>query len=310
MGFLTARPSRATNEGVRAPIHAAFWLVVLTAAPMAAEAGDSDFRLNAGTGSGAGRRGILFDETYKPRNDLFRDFATQLGFVLAPRNASPAETLGHAGFHLGAMWSGSFVSNDQSYWQVSDRAQAGRDTAGVLHTLQLDVRKGLPFSFELGVNLMWLWDSAIFAPGLEVRWALQEGFKYAPDFSVRGSVNHMVGNRDLLLTTIGLDAMLSKSFGLFGMINLCPYIGWSLIMVAATSRVIDPTPTDEKDIENNFVFDEINATDRINHKLTFGLRTLVYVLNVSVQGELQMLSKYDTGGSGIATITTKLGLDF
>lgn len=301
---------------MRSLIHALLGLGLCLAWAPRAEAGDSDFRLNAATGTGNARRGVLFDESFRPRNDLFRDFATQLGFVLAPRNASPAETLGHAGFHLGAMWSGSFVSADQPYWQVTDRAQAGRGTADVLHTLQLDVRKGLPFSFELGVNLMWLWDSSIFAPGLEVRWALQEGFKYAPDFSVRGSVNHMVGNRDLLLTTVSLDAMLSKNFGLFGMINLCPYVGWSLIMIAATSRVIDPTPaptmvSDEDDrIDQNFVFDELNATDRINHKLTFGVRTLVYVLNISVQGELQMLSKYDTGGGGVATLTTKLGLDF
>ncbi len=81
---------------MRSRIHALLGLGVLFAWAPRAEAGDSDFRLNAATGSGAGRRGVLFDESFRPRNDLFRDFATQLGFVLAPRNASPAETLGHA----------------------------------------------------------------------------------------------------------------------------------------------------------------------------------------------------------------------
>ena len=41
-----------------------------------------------------------------------------------------------------------------------------------------------------------------------------------------------------------------------------------------------------------------------------GLRLLYSVLNVSVQGEFQMLPDYETGGSGVTTITTKLGLDF
>jgi hypothetical protein len=94
------------------------------------------------------------------------------------------------------------------------------------------------------------------------------------------------------------------------MLNIAPYVGWSIIMIAATSRVIDPTPTDEADPEMNFVFDEVEASSRLHHKLTFGVRTVVYVVNVSVQGEVQMLSDYLTGGGAVGTITTKLGLDF
>lgn len=272
-----------------------------------ARAGVLDFRLNASDDSGAG---YLFEgcranaTTCAANNAAFRDFTTQLGFVLAPRMASPAETLGHAGFHIGAMWSGSLISNEQRYWQITEGSRS------VAQTLQLDIRKGLPYSFELGANFMWLAESEMFAPGLELRWALNEGFRYLPDFAVRGAVNHMVGNRDLLLTTVAIDGVLSKSFGLGGTVNLAPYLGWSVIMIAATSRVIDPTPTDEDDLTNNLVFEERTATSNIGHKLTAGLRLLVYILNVSVQGEFQMLPDYETGGSGVVTITTKLGLDY
>lgn len=278
-------------------------LTALCAGPAAA--GDLDFRLNATDNNGDG---ILFTgcggAPCAANNAAFRDFTTQLGFVFAPRMASPAETLGHAGFHVGAMWSGSLISNNESYWGVTE----GRP--GLAQTLQLDVRKGLPFSFEIGANFMWLADSEMFAPGLELRWALNEGFAYLPDFAVRGAVNHMVGNRDLLLTTVAIDGVLSKSFGLGGTVNLAPYASWSVIMIAATSRVIDPTPLDEGDLTNNIVFEERTATAQIAHKLTAGLRMLVYILNVSVQGEFQMLPSYETGGSGVVTITTKLGLDY
>ena len=118
------------------------------------------------------------------------------------------------------------------------------------------------------------------------------------------------GRADDLLTTVALDAVLSKSFGLFGMLNVAPYVGWSFVMIAATSRVIDPTPVDEGDPQQNFVFDELGVTNRLNHKLTFGVRLLVYVVNISVQGELQMLADYPTGGGAVSTVTTKLGLDF
>ncbi|MCA9550595.1 MAG: hypothetical protein KC933_11210 [Myxococcales bacterium] len=273
-------------------------------------AGDLDFQLNASKNG----QGILFDSCgagcYQANEAAFRDFTTQLGFVLAPRMASPAETLGHAGFSVGAMWSGSFVSSDQNYWNVTNRGQSPAGAKAMLQTLQLDVRKGLPFSFEVGANFMWLADSELFAPGLEVRWALQEGHPYVPDLAVRGAVNHMVGNRDLLLTTVAVDGVLSKGFGLGGTVNLAPYVGWSLVMIAATSRVIDPTPLDEDDLAGNLVFQERKATAKVGHKLTAGLRLLYSVLNVSVQGEFQMLPDYETGGSGVTTITTKLGLDF
>jgi hypothetical protein len=296
---------------------APFALLVLLVATRTAHAADNDFRLNGRDKAG---QGILFHcnnrmqnpdnctAGFAADNGLFNAFVTQLGYVFAPRLASPAETLGHSGFHIGALWSGTTVSNDQPYWGVTERAQNGQDPRGFLQTLQLEVRKGLPFSFELGANFMWLVESQLFAPGIEVRWALQEGYKYIPDLGIRGSVNHMVGNRDLLLTTVGLDAVISKSFGLFGMVNVAPYLSWSLIMIAASSRVINPTPTVEGNPNNDIVFNEINATDKIHHKLTLGVRTIYYVLNVSVQGELQMAEGSFIGP--VATITTKLGLDF
>lgn len=287
----------------------ALWLAAFCLVSISAEAraGENDFRLNAKK-DGAG---LLYKDEGSgaavPLDDQWRAFTTQLGFVFAPRLASPAETLGHSGFHVSAMWSGTFVSSGESYWGVTERGQ--RETpASMLHSLQLDVRKGLPFSLEIGANFVWLVDSELFAPGLEVRWALHEGFGYTPDFALRGSVNHMIGNRDMLMTTAGVDAVISKNFGLFGMVNVAPYLSWSLIFIAASSRVIDPTPTTEDDLERNFVFNEIGATSDLHHKLTLGLRTIYYVLNVSVQGEFQML---DGGFFGsVATITTKLGLDF
>ena len=289
--------------GVRLAAVAAF---ILIGAPSGAHAGDLDFRLNNG------RVLVLGDEVtgFSPNNARFRDFATQLAFVLAPRMASPAETLGHAGFHLSAMWSGSSVSENEPYWLVTERGNREATGPGLVQTLQLDVRKGLPLSFEVGANFMWLAQSEIFAPGVEVRWALQEGFQYIPDISLRAAVNHMVGNRDMRLTVIGADAMLSKSFGIGGMINLAPYIGWSLIFVNASTRVIDPTPADQGDSLNDFVFRSLRATDNINHRLTTGLRLLYHVVNISVQGEFQMFSDYETGGNGVMTVTTKLGLDY
>src|SRR5688572_16479608 len=107
-------------------------LLATAIAPATAVAADNDFRLNA-TRNG---NGILFtrmpDGSYAPNNQLFRDLTTELGFVFAPRLASPAETLGHSGFQVSALWSGTFVSNDQDFWHVTERAQGGRAPRGFL----------------------------------------------------------------------------------------------------------------------------------------------------------------------------------
>lgn len=286
------------------PVLVGALLVLLS--PLSAHAGDNDFRLNATRGG----EGVLFTEQggrFVPLDDFFDAFATELGYVLAPRLASPAETLGHSGFHVSGLWSGTFVSSDERFWGVTERGQRGGANR-VLQTLQMEIRKGLPFSFEVGASFLWLIDSELFAPALEARWAVQEGYRYLPDLGIRGSASHMIGNRDLLLTTIGLDAVLSKGFGLFGMVHVTPYVSWSFLLIAASSRVIDPTPLVEEDLANNIVFAEKTATSDLDHKLTIGVRTLYYVLNVSAQGEFQMLE----GGlfGPVATITTKLGLDF
>lgn len=278
---------------------------LLLASP--ALAAPNDFRLNATRGG----EGVLFNAG-GPITERWERLTTELGYVLAPRLSSPAETLGHAGFQIGTLWSGTFVSSDEPYWQVTE-AGADGDPVGVLHTLQLDVRKGLPFSFELGVNLVWLIESELLAPGLEVRWALQEGYHLAPDFGLRGSVSHMVGHRDLSLTVVGLDAVVSKGFGVAGMMHIAPYLSWSVLMIAASSRVVDPTPTEELDIGSNFVFPELVATKNLHHKLTLGARALFSILNLSVQAEFEMLEKTPTGTTffgSVATLGVKLGIEY
>ena len=204
------------------------------------------------------------------------------------------------------------MSNKEDYWFVTEAGQ-GNDPKGLLQTLQLDIRKGLPFSFELGVNLLWLVESEMFAPGLELRWALHEGYKYAPDLGLRGSVNHMVGNRDLNLTVIGLDVVLSKGFGIGGVVNIAPYLSYSVLMLAASSRVVDATPAAEDTPDLNFALPFLPPGSNLQQKLTLGARVLFSMLNISVQYEREFLRDTPTGVQAfgrVGTISTKLGLDY
>src|SRR5262245_56429516 len=83
-------------------------------------AANNDFRLNARRDG----KPVLLSEngdSFVPADGgaLWKSFIGELGYVFAPRLASPAETLGHAGFSVSAMWSATFVSSDQPYWFVT-----------------------------------------------------------------------------------------------------------------------------------------------------------------------------------------------
>lgn len=174
-------------------------------------------------------------------NELFKAFARDFGLVMSPRLMAPAETLGQAGFSLGVEASLAAIDNKAEHW-LRAAPDETESPASTLSTLQIHVQKGLPFSFELGGTLTKLTQSDTFALGAELKWAFNEGFYYLPDIAVRGSVNRLVGNRDLDMLTGGIDVSISHPFGIGGLLAITPYAGWNLLFVSASSHVLDATP--------------------------------------------------------------------
>jgi len=295
-------------------------LVVLFGAALgvvsgSARAGGNDFRLNGGG------REILFSCEPRPcaaDDGAFRSFATELGFLLSPRLAAPAATAGVAGFEVGVLWSGHFVS-DEEHWLLTEDASTTGEGSDFLQTLQLEIRKGLPWSFEVGAMLTWLSDSQIFAPGLELRWAFREGYDFLPDFAFRGAISTMVGNPDMDLTTITTDVVLSESIPAGGIVEVTPYASFGALFTAASSDVVDPTPTTfieqgdppvrVPDTENDIAFDAVGFGDEVYAKVVLGTRARFSLIDLAVQGEFQMFREGDVIGPA-GTITTKLALSF
>ena len=286
--------------------------LALSASASAFGAGN-DFRLNSKLANGDG---IFFSQAgnvFTSNPAVWNSFVGELSYVFAPRFVTPAETLGYAGFHVGLMYSATFVSSNDPYWFSTENARDTGAPDGALQTLQLDVRKGLPGSLEIGLNLLWLANSSMFAPGLMLDWAMLEGYTYAPDVSLRAGVNTVVGMRDMDLTVAAFDLAISKGFGLGGMIHLAPYLSYSMMLSGAASRVIDPTPEIENDADRSIVMDKIGFGDLLQHRLTIGTRLLVYILSITLQGEFEFLRDDPDGRKlfgGVATVSTKLGLDF
>jgi hypothetical protein len=179
--------------------------------------------------------GQLAGETGGPAADAdFRAFARSWGAALSAANLAPAETLGHSAF--AASLELSVLSFDISQVPLPTE---GRVQAPVL-VPSLHVRKGLPFSFEVGARVGWVEKSRMYTATGELKFAVTEGFAYLPDVSARLYATRLFNARDLSLTTAGLDFGVSKQFSWGGMATLTPYGGWNPGFTGAYARPLAP----------------------------------------------------------------------
>ncbi len=240
----------------------------------------------------------------RPDQDKFNALAADLGQVFAPRLANPAETLGEAGFALAVMGSISTIDEQAAHWQ--DTISDG-DPPGAFFTGHVQVRKGLPFSFELAGNMSYMTNSEMFAVGADVKWALHEGFFYMPDVAVRGSVNTVLGAEYLNLLNVGWDVSASKDFGLGGVLSIAPFIGFQNLYTISSSRLINAFPQDPRPPQTSstgevfapeFVFEQNRAT---SNRFFLGARLDVWILNFVLEGVY---------GGAVNQFTFTGGLDF
>lgn len=244
----------------------------------------------------------------QPNEALFQSLVSDMGQVLSPRLANPAETLGEAGFAFNLMTSWSIIDQDADHWiALEDRAPEP-----VFFTGHLQVRKGLPFSFEIAGNMAYLFASEMFTLGADLKWALHEGFQYIPDLALRGSVNTLMGSRDLNLYTAGADISVSKAFGIAGLMVLTPYLGAQGLWIIGSSRLLNAFPQDprppqyDNDIPSGagsatfapeFVFDTYTTNV---YRFFVGARANIWILNIVVEGVI----------ADIPQLTLAAGVDF
>src|SRR5262245_1180920 len=187
----------------------------------------------------------------------FRSQMSELGFAIAPRVMTPADTLGFAGFQFSAEVGYTKINPDRkviggrSYWDgiagVSPNSTTGRRPDSYLTTVGGFVRKGLwiPLpAFEFGAGALSIVGSRMYALQGYAKLALQEGFHgwWLPSFAVRGGASQLLGTSDVDLTVYSVDVLASKAFSVGGTARFEPFLGWSMLFISARSGVIDATP--------------------------------------------------------------------
>jgi hypothetical protein len=284
---------------VRAALIPASAVLALTAGASPAVAGDNDLvlsRLSRLIDGGGGTMRTV------GQNAEFRSLASELGVIFAPRLMTPSDTLGFGGFQFTADVGYTQITRAASWWRALDGSPDPTGAAGMNHgpgfmpTIGFFARKGiwLPLpSFEIGAGAVHLLDSRLWTGQLYAKFGLHEGFHDLPipSVAVRGAVSRLLGNADLDLTVISIDASVSKRIGVGGTWSLAPYLGWAALVIIPRSEVLDPTPHidplapgNEADASLNFVFE--NQDDIVRQRLFGGIKLQYYVFQLTLEAQL------------------------
>jgi hypothetical protein len=197
-----------------------------------------------------------------PNNVGWANLMSELGMAIAPTAFHSARTTGLGGFALSFEASYTHVNTDasaggQQYWQQGTEGQVDPNTHAfsirntnpdsLLGVYSLKARKGLAYGFEIAGDLGFLADTSLWVGGADVRWAILEGYRtgllgYFPDIAIGGGVRTLGGSPKFFLTTVGIDAQISKPIAIDESAVLTPYVGAQRVIIFADSSVVDLTP--------------------------------------------------------------------
>jgi len=242
--------------------------------------------------------------------DKFKSLVGDFSQVIAPPFLAPAETLGEAGFAVGLVPSVAFIPSDEQHWQ---QGVEDRNPSSAVFVPNLLIRKGLPFSFEVAGSMSHVSGSDMFTVGSHIKWALNEGFYLFPDVAVRGTVNTLVGSKDLQMITAGWDVSVSKAFPIAGVMSVTPYAGYQQLHGWGWSRLLNVRPQDPRapqedntdsgdgysnEFNPEFVFSTHHET---MNRFFLGGRLNIWRTSIVLEGII---------GESVQQMSASLGLDF
>lgn len=198
-----------------------------------------------------------------PNNVAWANMMFELGHAIAPSAFHPARTTGFGGFALSLEASYAHINADATdstgtqYWHTGTQgtpqpngsfSTTNSNPDSILQIYTLKARKGLPFGFEIAGALGLVANTTMWVGGADLHWAILEGYRtgilgYLPDIAIGGGVRTLSGQQEFYLTTVGIDAELSKPIALADSAVLTPYIGAQRLMIYANSSIVNLTPS-------------------------------------------------------------------
>lgn len=221
----------------------------------------------------------------------FDQLSRELGLAMQPRFGGPAATLGSRGFDFAYNLATTAVNAGDAHW-----TKAVDDPVTSLRASQLHVRKGLPYSFELGGTVTRLHELDLWAIGFEAKWAFVEGYRLAPSVGMRTHVSTILGSRDLGMLCAGMDATIGKAFGIGGLVQVTPYLGYALSYVQSRSHVLGTFEPGHVKLKTAI----IDPRHLVDHRTLVGLTLVASAIELGFEGAI----------GDVDTYTLRVGLNF
>jgi hypothetical protein len=231
----------------------------------------------------------------------YETFLAEYAFGLAPNLLSPADTLGYSGFYVGV--EGTLTPRIPGNASLWNKATAADGYSGLMFVPKIHVRKGLPWSFEIGGTFSYLVQSEVVAIGGEIKWSLFEGYHNGwrgglPDVAVRGTVSRIIGLKDVDLTLVGVDGSISYTLEIGGTVTLTPYTGYQYIWTIARIEPLlakdDNGVIQEEDGQGNWNTTGLSDPNLGRHKLFLGFRFGYEILVITAEVGWGLKSTWDT----------------
>ncbi len=187
----------------------------------------------------------------------FKRLVNQYGMAIAPSLAYPADTVGYGGFEIALEGVYTSINSDADYFRRGTRgpidpvtgaaASENNSVPSLLQLYSLRVRKGFGYGLETGLAFGYLTSTSLIAGGLDVRWAVWEGFRsgipgFLPDLAAMGSVRTITGTPQLQLTVASVGGVISKPITIAQTGVLTPWAGYQYMWIFGDSGVVDFTP--------------------------------------------------------------------
>jgi hypothetical protein len=187
----------------------------------------------------------------------FKKLIAQYGFAFAPLAMHPARTVGYGGFQASVRGSYTSIDSGEAYWKngtqgptdpnTGQASRTNRSPDSWLQHYAIDVRKGLPFGFELAADIGFMAHTSILSGGIDFRWSLLEGFRTGvggvfPDLALGGGVRTITGTSQFQLTVASFDTQISKPIAIADSSVFTPYVGYQYLKIFGDSGLVDTTP--------------------------------------------------------------------
>jgi hypothetical protein len=179
----------------------------------------------------------------------YREFVKELGTMIANKPLAPPTTTGMYGWEVAI--SNQFVFNEAKVrgdGEVSpwDRAHIDENAPHYQVIPMLSVRKGLPFSTEVGLNMGWIGNTRTGVVSGWGRVAILEHYRPSPDLTLQIGYAGYLGNDELEVSTLDLGVTLGATYhvGQLRGVNsaqIAPWANFSSLRVSAAPLVDEET---------------------------------------------------------------------